>query len=130
MFTAKLIGITFLLASTTSNSSRAFAQSDPQELSVSAGFADRTSVAPDEPIEMRLNRPVQPSEGRLAIFIGQTDLTGLFAIAKDVLTYSPKVLRLPSGETEVIVYLVSPVNDWKRLAQFSLHVSNEQPGRQ
>src|SRR5215813_9268536 len=49
-----------------------------QELTITASFSDKESVAPGEPIELTLSRPLSGSEGRVAVMIGETDLTGLF----------------------------------------------------
>ncbi len=93
-----------------------------QELTVTASFAGKESVAPDEQIELLLNRPLQPSEGRLAVFVGQTDLTNLFTVTERGLNYGPNALPLPAGEAEVTVYLVSSSNDWRELTRFPLRV--------
>src|SRR5262245_38310271 len=82
-----------------------FASGYIQELVVTASFAGRDSVAPDEPFELRLNRAVPASEGRVAVIIGATDLTNLFTLVGNGLKYGPQILPLPAGETEVVVYL-------------------------
>ncbi|HWP43210.1 MAG TPA: hypothetical protein VNO14_08255, partial [Blastocatellia bacterium] len=96
-----------------------------EELTVSASFQDK-QVAADEPIEFRLNRPLGRDEGTLAIIIGQSDLTGLFAVLERGLRYDAKALPLPSGESEVTVYLVSPGNEWREVARFTLRVGKEE----
>ncbi|MGH9838763.1 MAG: hypothetical protein ACREEM_08265 [Blastocatellia bacterium] len=94
-----------------------------QAMTVQASFADKQSVAPDEPIELTLNRPLAQGEGRLAVIAGATDLTDLFAVSAQSLKYGVKPFPLPLGETELIVYLVAPNNDWKELARFPLRIS-------
>src|SRR5262245_54422305 len=49
-----------------------------QDLTVTASFAAESPVTPQEQIEFKLSRGLEPSEGRLAVLIGQTDLTTLF----------------------------------------------------
>ena len=95
-----------------------------EELQVSVSFADK-QVAPDEPIEFRLNRSVSKGEGTLAVLVGQADLTGLFTVAEKNLRYDPKALPLPPGESQVTLYLVSPKNEWKELARFTLRVGKD-----
>jgi hypothetical protein len=121
------IGLTALLtlASIGSPFASSFAQTGGGQLEVTANFAGRESVATEETIELRLNRPLLPSRERLAVFIGQTDMTSLFAEIGTALSYSPRVIPLPPGETVVIVYLVSPANDWTEIARFTLRVSTE-----
>jgi len=91
-----------------------------QEIAVTASFADIT-VAPGEAISLQLSRALQPSEGRLAVFVGQSDMTALFAATDSTLTYNAR-LPLPAGENILVVYLISPGNEWKELAQFTLRV--------
>jgi hypothetical protein len=98
-----------------------------QELTVSASFADKQSVTPLEQIELRLNRPLLSTEGKLAVFIGQTDVTTLLTAVGNTLSYTPKLLPLPLGETEVTVYLVSPNDEWREIARLPLRVSNPPP---
>jgi len=101
---------------------RASASQQPQDLSVQASFADKQSIAPDEPVELALSRELAPNEGRLAVLVGATDLTGLFQASARSLRYSVSALPLPVGETEVEVYLVAPNGEWKELARFALRV--------
>lgn len=93
-----------------------------QNLTVTASFADKASITPDTPIELNLSRPLQTSEGKLAIIIGQTDVTALFSQTEKGLSYTPTVLPLPAGENSLVVYLVSINNEWKVLVKFPLHV--------
>ncbi len=101
-------------------------QSADQPLTISASFIDR-QVAPDEPIEFLMNRPPNKAEGSLAVTVGRADLTALFTLAKSSLRYDPKMLPLPPGESEVTVFLVSPKNEWKELARFTLRVGRKDP---
>jgi hypothetical protein len=94
-----------------------------QDLTVTASFAAEQSVAPGEHIKLRLSRSLRPSEGRLAVLIGQTDLTSLFTVAEQTMRYSSTALPLPAGQTEVTVYLVAPDNEWKLIASFPLRVA-------
>ncbi len=97
-----------------------FAQTDDQALTATANFKAEEAVAVDAAIEINLNRALKPGE-RIAITIGETDLTGLFTRAENRLVYDPKLMPLPIGESKVTVYLVT-LNNWKELAKFSLSV--------
>ncbi len=92
-----------------------------QELTVAASFTGQEFIHPDTPVEIRLNRALEPAEGRLALMIGAFDLTGLCAAIDQGLRYSA-ALPLPVGETEVAVYLVAPSGEWREIARFPLRV--------
>ncbi len=100
-----------------------------QELSISGNFTDQ-EFAPNQTIELRLNRPLSPPEGRVAIFIGATDLTGLFVANGVSLSYAPNLIPLPAGETPVTVYLVSLANEWREVAQLTLRVKSGEAAAQ
>jgi hypothetical protein len=102
-------------------------QADSQALTISADFINRQAVAPDEKIELRLSRIIRPTEGRLAIFLGQTDLTSLFIHNGTVLTYNPQLLQLPLGNQQIIIYFVAPNDDWQEIARFPLPVTEPAP---
>jgi hypothetical protein len=98
-------------------------ESNAQALTVQARFADKQSMAPDEPIELTIDRPLAAGEGRLAVLVGATDMTGLFVVSAQSLKYDiGKSFPLPLGATELTVYLVPPNNDWKEIARFPLRV--------
>jgi hypothetical protein len=100
-------------------------RADAPELQVKASFADKQSVSPNEQITLQLSRPLQSSEGRIAVIIGETDLSNLFEIGETSLTYTPKLEPFASGEHQVTVYLVSADRQWKEIARFPLRVSKE-----
>jgi hypothetical protein len=94
-----------------------------QALTVQVGFADKQSIAPDEPIELTINRPLAQGEGRLAVVVGATDMTDLFAVSAQSLKYNVgKSFPLPLGATDLAVYLVAPNDDWRELTRFPLRV--------
>jgi hypothetical protein len=101
-----------------------------QALSVTPSFAEGQSVSSTESIELRFNRSLEKSEGRLAVLIGPLDLTSLFNQAGGKLTYNAKVLALPLGESELTVYLISSAGEWKEIARFPIKISNEKPSNQ
>lgn len=98
------------------------AQAITQELVVTVNFAGR-EVFPDASLNLRLSRPLRSTDGKLAILIGKTDITNLLSGADTNLSYTPKVVPLPAGQSEVVVYLVSPAGEWKEVARFTLRVS-------
>lgn len=93
-----------------------------QRLTVEAAFAKQGVIDRDTPITLLFSRPLTPGDGRLAVFIGHTDATSLFTLSHTTLRYDPDLMRLPTGETEVTVYLVQSGNTWHELARFPLRV--------
>jgi hypothetical protein len=104
---------------------RVAAQAQP--LHVTGNFSAQKPVAPDTQLELQAARALQPSEGRLAIFIGETDVTALCVQGDKRLTYKPQLLPLPLGETSVAVYLVSPDDQWTEVARLPLLVEEPKP---
>lgn len=99
------------------------ARAQTSALAVTASFTGKQTISPLERISMNLNRPLQTTEGRLVVFIGLTDMTALFTATPNSLSYAPKALPLPTGETPVTIHLVSPTDEWRELARFSLRVA-------
>ena len=96
------------------------AQSD--ELTISAGFAGKASVAPTEKIEMTLSRAMLPADGTLAVLIGDTDVTAMLIIESTLVSYTPR-LPLLAGECEVTAWLALGGSQWKEIARFPLRVA-------
>ncbi len=88
---------------------------------VTPSFAAGQYVTVRAPIELQLSRFPAPSEGSVAVILGTADLTALFDRHGDRLVYRATVAPLPSGETEVAVYLVSD-SHWRELGRFPLPV--------
>jgi hypothetical protein len=104
------------------------AKLDDQSPTVAASFIDKESVQSGEAIELVLSRSLETSEGRIAVFIGTTDVTSLFRQDGLRLRYDAKLLPLPLGESQVAVYLVSKDDEWKEIARFTLRVAKEKAG--
>jgi hypothetical protein len=100
---------------------------DTQSLRVSANFKAQEPVAPEARLELHLTRPLLANDGRLAVLLGDTDLTALCVLDGSDLSYTPRVLRLPPGETNIIVYLVSVTNEWTEIARLPLLVEEPRP---
>jgi hypothetical protein len=97
-------------------------QANTNQLTISAPFADQT-VTPTSQIELHLSRALLPNEGRMAVFLGSTDITGLIETSATRLGYRPWPLPLPLGDNRVTVFLVSPKGEWKQIAQFAVRVT-------
>lgn len=97
-----------------------------QPISVAAGFAER-EIAADEQIQLVLSRSLTAEDGRLAVFIGTTDVSSLFSLEEKKFTYRSGMFSLPAGENILTVYLVSPGENWKKMAEFNLRVRPAEP---
>jgi hypothetical protein len=80
-------------------------------------------IRPSEGLELRLNRALTSSDGRLAVVIADVDWTSLFALDGQSFTYHGGAAALPQGESQVAVYLVSAPNTWRQVAAFPIHVT-------
>ena len=77
----KILVVPVLLIAIVSAESKIFlAQIAEQTFSVTANFKKDESITPETAIELVLNRPLQPNE-KIAVTIGETDLTSLVPIA-------------------------------------------------
>ena len=79
-------------------------------------------ISAADPILLTIPAATRAAGGRLAVFIGRTDWTSVFSITADGLAYRPHALMLPSGEHELVVYLVTPANEWTEQARFPIRV--------
>lgn len=96
-----------------------------ETISVTADFTDR-EVLPNEKLGINFDREIKADEGKIAVIIGETDLTSLFIFSAQTAEYTPRLAALPSGENKVSVYLVSNDGDWKQLAEFTLKVKTKE----
>jgi hypothetical protein len=98
------------------------ADSIQEALVVTPDFEGDAWVDGNQPIGLRLSRPLNLHTERLAIVLGKTDLSALFTVTPTVARYSAGTLRLPSGESELAVYVVPPTGTWKEIGRFPLRV--------
>lgn len=82
-------------------------------------------LAPNERIQLNLSRSLASGEGRLAVFINETDVTALFLSEPQMLHYTPGIFTPPTGRNKLVVYLVQPDAEWKTLAEFELNVTSQ-----
>ena len=104
------------------------AQTAPPPIAVTASFSGDRYLAARTPIVLTISHaPTAPgpgagpgAEGTVAILIGSADVTALFDRHGDQWVYRADVLALPSGDSEVAVYLVNA--GWNELGRFPLKV--------
>lgn len=121
------IYMVLLLTVVLSEPSGALAQDaiNDKSITVTSDISE-AEIASDGLVVLELSRKLNPGEGRLAVFIGATDLTSLFSLNGTSLEYQPSIFTLPTGAIRLSVYLVSPAGDWKQIGEFGLRV-NESP---
>ena len=125
----KIILLFALLVGSTLPAPKGILASSDLDLSIKASFEAGQPVTPSEQIEVLLSRPLKKSESRVAILIGTTDVSALFALDKLRLRYNSKIWPLPLGQSELTAYLVSSNDEWKEVARFTLLVNNEKPSQ-
>src|SRR5262245_17798680 len=100
--------------------------SPSQELKVTSNLTDQ-EVEPTFALTFTPSRSLPAVEGRLAVLIGQTDISNLLTPTGDSLIYLPRILPLPAGESPIRVFLVTPSNEWRELTQLTLRVKAPAP---
>ena len=90
-------------------------------ITVAPAFAADRFLASQAPIGLTLSRVPAASEGRVAVFVGTSDLTGLFEANGPALVYHANGVDLPAGESELKVYLVTGAT-WSELARIPIRV--------
>ena len=103
------------------------ADTGSQILEITASFADGKVVSPRQVLAFKLNRTLPEAEGRIAVFIGQTDVSALLRHSPAAFVYNPMTMPLPAGDTRVVAYLISHDNLWKQVSEFLLRVESAQP---
>jgi hypothetical protein len=95
---------------------------ESQELQVELDTTNREWMRRDQALRLRVNRAPAAGEGRLAIVVGDTDVTDLVAAYEGVLEYRPAPVPLRAGEYDVAVYLVPPQGEWREIARLPIRV--------
>ena len=92
-------------------------------LEVRLNVPDGRFIRPDEGIGLQLSRALVTSDERLGVVIADTDWTGLFTLDGQTFGYRSGPARLPSGESAMVVYLVSATNEWRQVAAMTIRVT-------
>ncbi len=95
-----------------------------ETISITANFSEK-ECAPNERIELKLSRVLTAEDGRIGVFIGETDISSLLTLENETVAYEPRFFPFPAGESPVAVYLIEPGGEWKKLAEFTLKVKSE-----
>jgi hypothetical protein len=73
-------------------------------------------------LELSLSRALDARTERLGLLIGTVDVSGLVDVRGQRVRYRASALRLPSGESEIIAYLVSASGNWQEIGRIPLKV--------
>ena len=84
-------------------------------------FATRT-LEPSSAFTLNLSEPMHGLAGRIAVFIGATDITATLQTSDTTLTYGPSPLGLPLGSQEVVVMFYDGAT-WIEVARLPLVVA-------
>jgi hypothetical protein len=115
----KLLLCSFLiLVAGTSTSISIYAQ----QISVEASFSGDEWIDRRTPVFFELDSTITAYEGRLALWIGTDDVTGITRIEENRMIYPADRIFLPSGRHTVKLFLVEDGDNWSEIAQFPLNV--------
>ncbi|MEQ1765111.1 MAG: hypothetical protein ABL984_18435, partial [Pyrinomonadaceae bacterium] len=91
-------------------------------------LAGRT-IARDEKIVLTLSREMRPGEGRLALFIGESDVTSLSELGQSTISYTPGLAAYSAGENKIVLYFVDTNGNWRTLLDTKFVSSEQTPVR-
>ena len=95
-------------------------QEIPGGFEVKTNFSGRLET--DSKLDLRMNRPLLPTEGTIAILLNDVDVTGITLINGDSMVFTPSIFPLPVGENTLSVYLVSPNGGWTLIRDFHIKI--------
>ena len=72
--------------------------------------------------QLVLSRPITVEDGRIAVFVGDTDWSGLAETSGALLTLRPAGVGFPPGEHTITVYLVGGSGQWNEIGRSTLRV--------
>ncbi|MEM7049956.1 MAG: hypothetical protein AAF604_09855 [Acidobacteriota bacterium] len=99
----------------------ATAAQTPSPITASARWSDAW-LPSDEPIVLELSRLPQLGEGRLALVLGNLDVTDVFQRRGTTWTFRPELAVLPAGESELVLYQVADQGSWQELSRLPVKV--------
>ncbi|MGE0552989.1 MAG: hypothetical protein AB7R55_06135 [Gemmatimonadales bacterium] len=93
----------------------------PPQLAVTPGWAGEAFLGGRTPLELTLSRSLAAPE-RLAVLIGDLDVSALVERRGAEIRYRPTAARLPSGDSEVVVFLIDSTGQWSEVGRAPLKV--------
>ncbi|MGD9906810.1 MAG: hypothetical protein AB7U83_25370 [Vicinamibacterales bacterium] len=98
------------------------AAAQPVPLAIAAAPDAPDWIAPTQVARFALSRPLAAGEGRLAVFVGDTDWSGLAEVAGTSVTLRPTGRGFAPGEHTVTAYLAADGQPWQPLAPVPLRI--------
>ncbi len=95
---------------------------DREPITITPDFDGQRPVDRFDEIALTVNRRLAPDEGRIAVILGDTDLSALIEWEGNVIRYAPELLPLPAGQAQVTVYHVRAGQPWEELGRFPIQV--------
>ena len=118
---AALLTCLALAPASVARSQTASGEAVPSEaLSVRAGWNPEAHQPHDAELAFAFSRPIQPSDGRIAVLVGHTDITALAKVSGGELRVPLGGEELRSGEFEVQLWRVDAGGAWHELGRFPL----------
>lgn len=93
-----------------------------QPLSVASSVEGVEFLDSRDPVRLTLDRPLEGGE-RVAVLFGGQDLTALFVRSGTALEYEPTAFPLPTGRSELAVFLVGADGAWNEIGSYRLEVT-------
>jgi hypothetical protein len=129
-FLRRFAGLSCAVASVVAGAAAGAARAHAQGAATSAGdtSALRVQAAWNEAVaqpfrpllSFALSRPLQPTDGRLAVIVDRSDLSALLSVRGTTASLSLRGESLPDGMIEVMVYLVASDGTWHERGRFAL----------
>lgn len=96
---------------------------DASEAPIRTNLPTEGYVGRGQPLEIQLAEPLASNE-RLAVFVGEVDLSNVFRRIPGGLRYVPSAAPLPGGESELVVYRIGPDDAWEEIHRQPIRVRN------
>ena len=92
-----------------------------QQMTVTSDLPQEGFVDPATPLRITPDRVLAEGE-RIAVMVGDQDVTALLTFDGETFTYRPGAFPLPAASHEMRVFLVDARRTWRELARFPLRV--------
>lgn len=118
-----LLGVAAVVPAAAQNASVAVqGEAIAAPVQVTAAFDASQPLSADGSFTLRLDRPLAPEEGRLAVIVAGVDVSALLQRTANGVTYVPRAgMRMAAGAQEIRVYRVSG-GRWEELTRIAVRI--------
>src|SRR5262245_37549169 len=95
---------------------------EPPALTFKLDTGGREFVPRDSELRIVASRPLTNADGRFALFVGTTDVTGMWVKTETGFVRQKRALRLPIGESTLTIYQIASESDWREVATITIKV--------